>query len=152
MKKQLFNALLIGLLAMPAISTRADVIDKGQTTEGKDFWVTFLKADSYDGDDKSIQLSLTISAKEACDVTIENKYSHYSKTISLAAGELHEDTLYIGTAKAAASNKDTVKCYSIHRYHCCPRHFYRYYIAVCFQLEEQIVRCNECSPYSILVG
>ena len=114
MKKQLFNALLIGLLAMPAISTRADVVDEGQSTEGKDFWVTFLKADSYDGDDKPIELSLSISAKEACDVTIENKFSGYSKTISLAAGELREEPLYTGTAKAAASNQDAVKCYSIH--------------------------------------
>lgn len=114
MKKQLFNALLFCLLAMPAMSIRADVIDEGQSTEGKDFWVTFLKADSYDGDDKPIELSLSISAKEACDVTIENKYSGFSKTISLAANELHEEPLYTGTAKAAASTKDVVKCYSIH--------------------------------------
>lgn len=114
MKKQLFKALLFCLLAMPAMSIRADVIDEGQSTEGKDFWVTFLKADSYDGDDKPIELSLSISAKEACDVTIENKYSGFSKTISLAANELHEETLYTGTAKAAASTKDVVKCYSIH--------------------------------------
>ena len=45
MKKQLFNALLFCLLAMPAMSIRADVIDEGQTTEGKDFWVTFMQAD-----------------------------------------------------------------------------------------------------------
>lgn len=114
MKKQLFKALLFCLLAMPAMSIRADVIDEGQSTEGKDFWVTFLKADSYDGDDKPIELSLSISAKEACDVTIENKYSGFSKTISLAANELHEEPLYTGTAKAAASTKDVVKCYSIH--------------------------------------
>lgn len=114
MKKQLFNILLLCLLAIPVMSIRADVVDEGQSTEGKDFWVTFLKADSYDGDDKPIELSLSISAKEACDVTIENKYSGFRKTISLAANELHEEPLYTGTAKAAASTKDVVKCYSIH--------------------------------------
>ncbi len=114
MKKQLFNALLFCMMAVPAMSIRADVVADGQSTEGKDFWVTFLKADSYDGDDKPIELSLSISAKEACDVTIENKYSGFSKTISLAANELHEEPLYTGTAKAAASTNDVVKCYSIH--------------------------------------
>lgn len=114
MKKQLFNILLLCLLAIPVMSIRADVVDEGQSTEGKDFWVTFLKADSYDSDDKPIELSLSISAKEACDVTIENKYSGFRKTISLAANELHEEPLYTGTAKAAASTKDVVKCYSIH--------------------------------------
>ena len=114
MKKQLFSILLCCLLVMPVMSTRAAVVDEGQSTEGKDFWVTFLKADSYDKDDKSIELSLSISAKEACEVTIENTYSGYSKTISLAAGELREETLYTGTAQAGASNNDAVKCYSIH--------------------------------------
>ena len=45
MKKQLFNILLLCLLAIPVMSIRADVVDEGQSTEGKDFWVTFLKAD-----------------------------------------------------------------------------------------------------------
>lgn len=114
MKKQFFYTLFCCLALMPFVGTKADTVVDGQSTEGKDFWVTFLKADSYDGDDKPIELSLSISAKEACDVTIENKYSGFSKTISLAANELHEEPLYTGTAKAAASTTDVVKCYSIH--------------------------------------
>lgn len=87
-----------------------------QSTEGKDFWVTFLKADSYDSEDKPIELSLTISAQKACDVTIENPYSHYKKTITLADGELQEVQLYKGTAQESkgARTKDAVKCYSFY--------------------------------------
>ncbi len=96
------------MLFATATSTRSFA----QSTEGKDFWVTFLKADSYDSDDKKIELSLTISAKNACEVTIENTYSGYRKTISLAAGELKEHLLYTGTAKPAARTNDAVKCYS----------------------------------------
>lgn len=113
MKKQILKTMLCGLLLMPFVGAQAQsTVQDGQSTEGKDFWVTFLKADSYDGDDKSIELSLTISAKEACEVTIENAYSGYSKQISLAAGELRDELLYTGTAKAGASNSDKVKCYS----------------------------------------
>ena len=115
MKKQLLNILFCGLLLVPFETVWAQsTVDAGQTTEGKDFWVTFLKTDSYDSADKSIELSLSISAQEACDVTIENTYSGFKKTISLAAGELKEEILYKGTAKSGASTKDTVKCYSMH--------------------------------------
>lgn len=38
------------------------------STEGRDFWVTFLRA----ADDDPTELKLTFSALEACDVTIEN--------------------------------------------------------------------------------
>ena len=115
MKKQLFLGMLCGLLLIPYSSVRAQsTVQDGQSTEGSDFWVTFLKADAYDGDDKPIELSLTISAKTACDVTIENAYSGYSKTITLAAGELRDVLLYTGTAKEGASTKDAVKCYSFH--------------------------------------
>ena len=114
MKKTHLIALLCSLL-IPAVRLMAQsTVKEGQTTEGKDFWVTFLKTDSYDSEDKSIELSLSISAKEACDVTIENPYSGFKKTISLAAGELKEEKLYEGTAQDGASSKDVVKCYSFH--------------------------------------
>ncbi len=84
-----------------------------QSTEGKDFWVTFLKADSYDSDDKPIELSLTISAQKACQVTIENPYSGYTRTITLTDDDLQEVQLYRGTAQQpAARANDAVKCYS----------------------------------------
>ena len=112
MKKTLLNALIGCLMLLPLPSKAQSTVDAGQSTEGKDFWVTFLKADSYDDEDKPIELSLTISAQKACEVTIENTYSGFKKTISLAAGELKEELLYTGTAKENASAADEVQCYS----------------------------------------
>ena len=51
MKKQLFNALLCCFLAIPFISSWADTVVDGQSTEGKDFWVTFMQADQNDVSD-----------------------------------------------------------------------------------------------------
>ena len=98
MKKQLFNALLIGLLAMPAISTRADVIDKGQTTEGKDFWVTFMQADQDSNND--LTLSLSISSRKDCQVIISNPFTNYSETISVTANVMEPVELYTGNVLA----------------------------------------------------
>ena len=94
MKKQLFNALLFCLLAMPAMSIRADVIDEGQSTEGKDFWVTFMQADQ--DDNNSLQLQLSISSREDCSVTITNPFTSYSETVNVTAGQMQLVTLYSG--------------------------------------------------------
>ena len=98
MKKQLFNALLIGLLAMPTISTRADVIDEGQSTEGKDFWVTFMQADQDPNND--LTLSLSISSREDCQVIISNPFTNYSETISVTANVMEPVELYTGNVLA----------------------------------------------------
>ena len=122
MKKQLFNALLIGLLAMPAISTRADVIDEGQSTEGKDFWVTFMRADQNDhsdASDKAVTLALTVSAKEECDVIFENIKTGESIEEHLEAGSIKEIPFYTGDASETArtrtdAQKATVTCYTFY--------------------------------------
>ena len=122
MRKPLFNALLIGLLAMPAISTRADVVDEGQTTEGKDFWVTFMQADQNDhsdASDKAVTLALTVSAKEECDVTFTNPITGESINRHLAAGAIDEVPFYTGDGGEAArtrtdAQKALVTCYTIY--------------------------------------
>ena len=74
MKKHSFIALLVGLMALPFASAKADTVVEGQSTEGKDFWLTFMQADQNDVSDtdesKMITLQLSISAKEAGMVTI----------------------------------------------------------------------------------
>lgn len=50
------------------------------STEGRDFWVTFLRA----ADDNPEELKLTISAKEACSVTIENTTNGFTYTANVA--------------------------------------------------------------------
>ena len=62
----LLSALIIGGML---VQTSA------QTTEGKDFWVTFMRADNSD----PTNLSLTFSAKRACDVTIRNEITGFEQ-------------------------------------------------------------------------
>ena len=90
--------LLICLLAMPTISTRADVIDEGQSTEGKDFWVTFMQADQDPNND--LTLSLSISSREDCQVIISNPFTNYSETISVTANVMEPVELYTGNVLA----------------------------------------------------
>ena len=90
--------LLICLLAMPAISTRADVIDEGQSAEGKDFWVTFMQADQDPNND--LTLSLSISSREDCQVIISNPFTNYSETISVTANVMEPVELYTGNVLA----------------------------------------------------
>ena len=115
MKKQLFNALLFCLLAMPAMSIRADVIDEGQSTEGKDFWVTFMQADQDPNND--LTLSLSISSREDCQVTITNPFSGYTENVNVTANQMQLVELYSGnvlsqTARAAMAGTGKV-CYAV---------------------------------------
>ena len=122
MKKQLFKALLFCLLAMPAMSIRADVIDEGQSTEGKDFWVTFMQADQNDhsdASDKAITLALTVSAKEECDVTFKNPITGEFINRHLTAGAIAEVPFYTGDGSETArtrtdAQKAAVTCYTIY--------------------------------------
>ena len=73
-----------------------------QSTEGKDFWVTFLQGDSDDsgktddGDPRRYKLALSISAREATTVRIENEYYNYSEQVSVGANSLVEFPIFDG--------------------------------------------------------
>lgn len=72
-----------------------------QTTQGTDFWVTFMRAD----DDNPTELSLTISSKTACTVTINNPYTGWSQQVSMGNNDLQEVVIaktdcYVGTNEA----------------------------------------------------
>lgn len=120
MKKQLFYSLLCCMLALPAMNLQADVVDEGQTTEGKDFWVTFMRADQNDhsdASDKAVTLALTVSAKEDCDVTFTNPNTNESQNVHLAAGAIQEIAFYTGDAGSTArtrtdAKKATITCYT----------------------------------------
>lgn len=115
MKKQLFNVLLFCLLAMPAMSIRADVVDEGQSTEGKDFWVTFMQADQDPNND--LTLSLSISSREDCQVVISNPFTSYSDTFNVTANEMLPVELYNGNVlvnNARSTMATTGKvCYAV---------------------------------------
>ncbi len=63
-----------------------------QTTEGKDFWVTFLQADQ--DDNNSLTLSLSISSRNDCNVTIANPFTGYSENVAVTANEMKLVEIY----------------------------------------------------------
>lgn len=80
-----------------------------QSTEGKDFWVTFLRADQATNNDK--KFSLSFSAREACTVRIENPYSGYTKTVSVNANSMEDIDVFNGNDPTDRS-ADNAVCYS----------------------------------------
>lgn len=121
MKKQLFHTLLCCLLWLPLVRTQAQsTVAEGQSTEGKDFWVTFMRADQNDhsdASDKAVTLALTVSAKEECDVTFTNPRTNETVSEHLTAGSIKEVAFYTGDASETArtrtdAQKAIVTCYT----------------------------------------
>ena len=115
MKKQLFYSLLCCLLTVPAMRIHADVVDEGQSTEGKDFWVTFMQADQDPNNE--LTLSLSISSREDCQVTISNPFTGYSENIAVTANdmqlvELYSGNVLVNNARSAMANTGKV-CYAV---------------------------------------
>lgn len=115
MKKQLFNALLCCLMLMPFGLLMADTVQEGQSTEGKDFWVTFMQADQ--DPNNTLTLSLSISSREDCQVTITNPFTSYSETVDVTANEMKLVELYSGNvlvnnARPAMTTTGKV-CYAV---------------------------------------
>ena len=115
MKKTLLNILLCCLL-IPSVRLLAQsTVDAGQSTEGKDFWVTFMQADQDPNND--LILSLSISSRKNCQVTISNPYTTYSETIDVKANEMQLVELYSGnvlTNNARSQMATTGKvCYAV---------------------------------------
>lgn len=103
MKKHLFFGILFCLSAMPFMGTMAETVVDGQSTEGKDFWVTFMQADQKTSSDgnwtssyNALELSLSISSREDCEVTITNPFTNYSETVSVFANQIKIVELYRG--------------------------------------------------------
>ncbi len=106
-KHSFFLALLLALLSLPTILF-------AQTTEGTDFWVTFMQADQ--GDNRMF-LELSISSRSNCDVTISNPFTGYTKQVSVTANQRELVRLYEGSPKATNARNDmkTSKavCYAV---------------------------------------
>ena len=75
------------------------------STEGRDFWVTFLRASENDGGPE--ELKLTISAKEACNVVIENTSTNFRLSVDVGNNSSTE----IGT-RSATNKLRQADCYS----------------------------------------
>ena len=117
MKKHLFYSLFCSLVFLPGIGLKAQsTVVEGQSTEGKDFWVTFMQADQDPNND--LTLSLSISSREDCEVTITNPYTGYSENVTVNANQMKLVELYTGNvlvsnARSAMSNTGKV-CYAVY--------------------------------------
>ncbi len=103
--------IFVPFVGMKAQSTVVD----GQSTEGKDFWVTFMQADQ--DDNNSLQLSLSISSREDCQVTITNPFTGYSENVTVTANQMQLVELYNGNvlsnnARTAMTSTGKV-CYAV---------------------------------------
>ena len=116
MKKHLFYPLLCSLLMLPMMGAKAQsTVVEGQSTEGKDFWVTFLQADQGSN---SLFLQLSISSREDCQVTISNPFTSYSKTVDITANNMELVTIYQGSSPMASSVRSAMQtngnvCYAV---------------------------------------
>lgn len=115
MKKTFFLSLLCAMMMVSLTAHAQNTVVEGQSTEGKDFWVTFMQADQ--DDNNSLQLQLSISSREDCSVTIDNPFTSYSETVNVTAGEMKLVTLYSGNvlsnnARTAMSATGKV-CYAV---------------------------------------
>jgi hypothetical protein len=114
MRKQLFISLLCCLMIPVAGKAQSTVVD-GQSTEGKDFWVTFMQADQDPNND--LTLSLSISSREDCQVTITNPFTGYSENVTVTANqmqlvELYEGNVLVSNARSAMATSGKV-CYAV---------------------------------------
>ncbi len=78
--KFLHSLMLIAALSIGGWLSQAEA----QTTEGVDFWMSFMRSDASNPEN----LSLSFSAKRACEVTVTNDYTGYKQTVSVAANSI----------------------------------------------------------------
>jgi len=90
MKRFTKSLLVVSMLVGMAIPSWGQATP---STEGKDFWVTFLRAGYKDGSSGQVvdtgdptKLTLTISARKQCIVTIENTSTGLSQRLNVSPG------------------------------------------------------------------
>ena len=86
----------------------------GQSTEGRDFWVTFMQADQDPNND--LVLSLSISSRENCQVQISNPYTEYMESFYVTGGQtqivqLYQGNVLLANARTEMANSGKV-CYA----------------------------------------
>lgn len=104
MKNTFQSVLFFGLLSLLILPSTLFA----QSTQGKDFWFTLMRADSDNPED----LSLTVSAKEATHVKVENTYTGYTKEFDVPANGIYQvsglaknDCNLVGADNETVTNK-----------------------------------------------
>lgn len=103
--KRFVNSLALLVLLF---ATTTQVWSQAPSTEGRDFWVTFLRA----ADDDPTELKLTISAREACNVLIENPTSGLRRT--QAVGDNSSTELVMVKSDCYSSTTGTATYTALH--------------------------------------
>ena len=111
MKTKLFSFIAALCCFMVSNQVSAQV---QSSTEGQDFWMTFMRADQSAS---SLTLSLLITAKENCTISITNPYSGYSVTFQIIGNASTPIELYAGPADASSARSAMATsgkiCYAI---------------------------------------
>lgn len=115
MRKLFFLSLLCATMMVSFMAHAQSTVVDGQSTEGKDFWVTFMQADQDPNND--LILSLSISSRENCQVTIANPYTGYSEDVAVTANqmqlvELYEGNVLVSNARSTMASTGKV-CYAV---------------------------------------
>ena len=97
------------------------------TTQGTEFWAVFMLNGSHTVGDSGLELSLMVTAKRACSVTVRNPNSTWTNTFSVGANSTYKfivptsqhSQCYINTPTTTGTNKgllitstDTISLYS----------------------------------------
>lgn len=116
-RRSLCKMLLAGglLLSAASLLSAQNASHDGQSTEGTDFWLTFLQADQDPNNE--LRLSLSISSRTDCEVTISNPFTNYSEVIPVAAGGLKLVEIYKGNVLTDNARRDMATtgkiCYAV---------------------------------------
>ena len=121
MKKYIITILIL-LATSLAYSQHQSV-----TTQGTEFFTAFIQNSSHTAGESGFELSLMVSAKRACSVTVRNPNSTWTTTFNVAANSTYKCIIpsaqhsqcYLTEATASAVNKgllitstDTISLYS----------------------------------------
>ncbi|MBR5984143.1 MAG: gliding motility-associated C-terminal domain-containing protein [Bacteroidales bacterium] len=115
--------LLIMLLATSLVYSQQQSV----TTQGTEFFAVFMQNSSHTAGDSELELSLMVTSKRACSVTVRNPNSTWSNTFSVNANSTYKYVIptnqqsqcYITSTTSSAVNKgliitstDTISLYS----------------------------------------
>ena len=77
-----------------------------QTTEGTEFWATFLKNHTNHTGSPSMTLTLIVSSRENATVTIQNPQTGWQQSISVSANPVAEYVIPHNQGYKAAQTQD----------------------------------------------
>lgn len=98
------------------------------STQGKEFWAVFMRNSTYVTGNTGLELSIIVSAKRACSVTLRNPNSTWTQTINVGANSsqaviIPHAQAYLDQASTSAVNRgllitstDTISVYSSNFY------------------------------------